>query len=53
MVYNYGEQIANVTEDGSWFSNLRPSAQGTGSAGHVWVVRHDGLIFGSAYFDDG
>jgi cytochrome c len=52
MVYNYGEQIASVTEDGRWFSTLRPSAQGSGSAAHAWVVRHDGLIFGSAYFDD-
>ena len=52
MVYNYGEQIASVTEEGRWFSSLRPSAQGSGSATHVWVIRHDGLIFGSAYFDD-
>ena len=50
MVYNYGEQIASVTEEGQWFHNLRPSAQGSGSTSHVWVVRHDGLIFGSAYF---
>ncbi|MXY12712.1 MAG: hypothetical protein F4Y46_01545 [Chloroflexi bacterium] len=51
-VYNYGEQIAGVTEEGRWFHNLRPGAQGTGSAVHAWVIRHDGLIFGSAYFDD-
>jgi len=52
VVYNYGEQIAEVTEEGRWFHNLAPSAQGTGSTAHVWVIRHDGLIFGSAYFDD-
>ncbi|MCY3912123.1 MAG: cache domain-containing protein [Chloroflexi bacterium] len=52
MVFNYGEQIAGVTEEGRWFHILRPSAQGTGSAAHAWVIRHDGLIFGSAYFDD-
>ncbi|MYD92111.1 MAG: hypothetical protein F4Y02_00160 [Chloroflexi bacterium] len=52
MVYNFGEQIASVTEEGGWFHNLRPSAQGSGSATHVWAIRHDGLIFGSAYFDD-
>ena len=52
MVYNYGEQLANVTEEGAWFSNLRPSSQGSGSAAHAWAIRHDGLIFGSAYFDD-
>ena len=52
VAYNYGEQVASVTEDGRWFHNLSPSAQGTGSATHVWVIRHDGLIFGSAYFDD-
>lgn len=52
VVFNYGEQIAEVTEEGRWLHTLRPSAQGTGSATHVWVIRHDGLIFGSAYFDD-
>ena len=51
-VFNYGEQMANVTEEGRWFHILRPSAQGTGSAAHAWVIRHDGLVFGSAYFDD-
>ena len=52
MLYDYGAQVAAVSEDGRWFHNLRPSAQGTGSATHVWVIRHDGLLFGSAYFDD-
>lgn len=52
-LFNYGQQIAEVTEDGRWFHILRPAAQGTGSASHVWVVRHDGLLFGSAYFDEG
>ena len=52
VVFNYGEQIADVTEEGRWFHILRPSAQGTGSAAHAWVIRHDGLVFGSAYFDD-
>ena len=52
VVFNYGEQIADVTEEGRWFHILRPSAQGTGSVAHAWVIRHDGLIFGSAYFDD-
>ena len=52
MVYNYGAQVAAVTEEGRWFHNLRPATQGSGSVTHVWVVRHDGLIFGSAYFDD-
>ena len=52
MVFNYGEQIASVTEEGRWFQTLRPSAQGSGSAAHVWAIQHDGLIFASAYFDD-
>ena len=30
-VYNYGEQIADVTEEGRWFHNLSPAAQGTAS----------------------
>ena len=52
MLYDYGAEVVTVSEDGRWFHNLRPSAQGTGSATHVWVIRHDGLLFGSAYFDD-
>ena len=51
-VYNYGEQIAAVTEEGRWFHNLSPAAQGAGSASHAWVIRYDGLIFGSVYVDD-
>jgi cytochrome c len=51
-VYNYGEQIAEVTTEGRWFHNLSPATQGTGSAVHIWVIRHDGLIFGSGYIDD-
>ena len=52
QIFNYGEQVAAVTEEGRWFHFLRPSAQGTGSKGHAWVIRHDGLIFGSSYRDD-
>ena len=49
-VYDYGVEIASVTEEGRWFHNLRAATQGTGSTVHVWAIRHDGLIFGSAYF---
>lgn len=52
VAYNFGEEIASVTDDGRWFHNLSPGVQGAGSAAHIWVIRHDGLIFGAAYFDD-
>ena len=54
--YNFGPEVLSATEDGKWvsylYSNPEGGAQGEAHTGaleykHVWVVRHDGLIFAS------
>ena len=49
--YRYGELLHNVDEEGLWidyfFLNI---ATGNHEYKHSWVVRHDGLIFGSGWY---
>ena len=49
--YHHGEVIASATEEGMWvdyiFLNL---ASGNQEYKHAWVVRHDGLIFASGWY---
>ncbi len=49
--YRHGEVIASATEEGMWvdyiFLNL---ASGNQEYKHTWVVRHDGLIFASGWY---
>ncbi len=49
--YNYGELMHSVNEDGLWvdYFFLNP-ATGNHEYKHTWVVRHDGLIFGSGWY---
>ena len=50
-----GNQVVGAaTEDGAWtdYTYLNPSAGGTESK-HSWVVRHDGLVFGSGWYEPG
>lgn len=46
--------LAAASEEGSWvdyqFTNL---ATGEVQVKHSWVIRHDGLIFGSGWYEDG
>ena len=48
--YELGKEIATATEAGHWIHDLwfTPSV---GGAKHTWVIRHDGLIFGSGYYE--
>ncbi len=50
--YELGEEIATATEDGHWIHYLwpNPAANGEEEPKHSWVIRHDGLIFGSGYY---
>ena len=50
--YELGEEIATATEDGHWIHYLwpNPAAGGVEEPKHSWVIRHDGLIFGSGYY---
>ena len=50
--YELGKEIAKATEDGHWVEYLWPHPV-TGREGLkvAWVVRHDGLIFASGYYE--
>ena len=51
--YELGKEIATATEDGHWIHYLWPNhaAGGVEEPKHSWVIRHDGLIFGSGYYE--
>ena len=49
--YELGKEIARATEDGHWIHYLWPNpVSGEEEPKHSWVIRHDGLIFGSGYY---
>ena len=48
-----GRAIARATEEGRWLRFPVPNPRTSEIVRrNLWVVRHDGLIFGSAYFDE-
>ena len=56
--YNFGPDMLSATEDGRWVSYVyfNPESGGIGDDHtgaleykHVWVVRHDGLLFASGW----
>ncbi len=51
--YRHGEAIAGATGEGMWvdYFFLNPVA-GTQEWKHSWVVRYDGLIFGSGWYQN-
>ena len=51
--YELGVEIAKATESGHWVDYLWPNpATDTEETKHSWVIRHDGLIFGSGYYGE-
>ena len=51
--YELGKEIAKATEDGHWVEYLWPNpATDTEETKRSWVIRHDGLIFGSGYYGE-
>ena len=50
--YNYGAGFAAATDRGSWveYTYLNPT-NGNYEKKHTWVVRHDGLVFGSGWYN--
>ena len=53
--YPAGAQAAAAaTEEGAWtdYTFLSPAAEAF-QLKHTWAVRHDGLIFGSGWYEDG
>ena len=58
--YNFGPEILSAAEDGRWVSYVYRNPE-TGPIGaafgelqlkNAWVVRHDGLLFGSGWYVD-
>ena len=50
--YPHGQAIADATEAGGWLQYTRVNpATGMDQPKHSWVIRHDGLIFGSGYYE--
>ena len=51
--YELGKEVAKATEAGHWIRYLwpNPAASGVEEPEHTWVIRHDGLIFGSGYYE--
>ena len=53
--YPAGEAVAAVAdEDGEWFSYTYPNpASGGTETKHSWIVLHDGITFGSGWYEGG
>ncbi len=53
--YTFGPEILSATESGKWVSYVSSNNPTTGerSSKHSWVVRHDGLLFGSGWHSEG
>ena len=48
-----GPQMVNTPEEGHWLNFAWPGLFGSENLiAHVWLVRHDGLVFFSVYADD-
>ena len=50
--YELGQEIAKATAAGHWVEYLWPNpVTGLEEPKHAWVIRHDGLIFASGYYE--
>ena len=50
--YFYGDEILSATEAGKWVSYVHDKPDtGEVTRKHTWVVRHDGLYFGSGWYE--
>ena len=50
--YRFGDQILSTTEEGLWIDYVHISPiTNQAQAKHTWVVRYDGLIFGSGWYE--
>lgn len=50
--HNYGADIANAPESGDWVVyTYRNPDTGREERKHSWVMRHDGLVFGSGWYE--
>ena len=53
--YPAGEAVAAVADgDGAWFHYTFPNpSSGAAETKHSWAVKHDGLVFGSGWYEGG
>ena len=50
--YAYGPEMAAATESGAWVNYHFENPQtGLDTLKHTWIVRHDGLYFGSGWWE--
>ncbi|MCZ0939667.1 MAG: hypothetical protein OXJ55_13580 [Caldilineaceae bacterium] len=51
--YEVGKIVATTTEQGQWLThqNIHPET-GEEARKHAWVIRYDGLIFGSGWYEE-
>ena len=51
--YFYGDDLLGATESGRWVDYVLVNpASGQDRQKHTWAVLHDGLIFGSGWYED-
>jgi len=51
--YFYGDDVLSATEAGKWVSYVFNNPDtGEETRKHTWVVRHDGLFFGSGWYEE-
>ena len=58
--YNFGADMLSATEEGKWVSYVyknpeagyTPDVWGQENLKNAWVVRHDGMLFGSGWYID-
>ena len=51
--FELGKEMVRATEAGHWIHYQRPNVRtGVILDAHAWVIRYDGLIFGSSYFGE-
>lgn len=51
--YFYGDDILSADEQGKWVHYVRKNPETGGlHQKHTWVIRYDGLIFGSGWYEE-
>ena len=50
--YFYGDDLLSATEQGRWVDYVLENPEtGESEQKHTWVVRHDGILFGSGWYE--
>ncbi len=48
-----GEEMLGATEEGHWFQYEWPNPRASGNlVVNLWIIRHDGYVFSSAYYEE-